>query len=611
MTLSKAKKGVPMCAAPPAAAAPCPKTVASCAASPCHREPQKTREDDLIKLITSTIAPQSWVSNGGRGTIEYFPLESALVISQTPDIHEQIEEMLQSLRRLQDQEIAVEVRLISISESDFERIGVDFEINTGSDQPKHEPRTRSEQFWPYGFINQFIAGEFIAGLTPASSNPPETPGCDQPKPESKVEKKEFHPFGLINHLPDAYFQVPIWDHMPMAGSRPVTQGVKFLNDFQVAEFMNILQQDPRCSVMAAPKITMLNGQASQMNVTEQHTFVTGVNTTQVGGQIVMVPKQESFETGLHLAVQPVVSADRRFIRLCLKASETTLATPVPLYPVTTMVTPVFEGGAVGQPVPFTQYIQQPALNTQCVEKTVTVPIGGSVLLNGWKKTNRARYEYGTPVLSKIPYVNRLFKNVGYRTETECVMLLVTPRLLGRQEEECPPATERIPAPEYMAPEEAAPPMHAESVAKAVAVEIKKWEQAQAKYHKAEHYRQAGKTEQAGKAYAEVQQLCPASRYAKLAARRMEQMHDQVASRDHAGDTEEQEAPPSAPVQDQSEKVEKLMEKYFLACEKGQSTLAKKWAGQALALDPACFYKEYRSQLNRSQLKLKGVPVPEH
>jgi general secretion pathway protein D len=46
-----------------------------------------------------------------------------------------------------------------------------------------------------------------------------------------------------------------------------------------------------------------------------------------------------------------------------------------------------------------------------------------------------RTEYGPPVLSKIPYVNRLFKNTGYGRDVESLLILVTPRIIIQEEEE--------------------------------------------------------------------------------------------------------------------------------------------------------------------------------
>ena len=46
-----------------------------------------------------------------------------------------------------------------------------------------------------------------------------------------------------------------------------------------------------------------------------------------------------------------------------------------------------------------------------------------------------RTERGVPFLSNVPYVNRLFKNVGIGRETQNLMMMVTPRIIISEEEE--------------------------------------------------------------------------------------------------------------------------------------------------------------------------------
>ncbi|HEV8059440.1 MAG TPA: hypothetical protein VGP68_06190, partial [Gemmataceae bacterium] len=108
---------------------------------------------------------------------------------------------------------------------------------------------------------------------------------------------------------------------------------------------------------------------------------------------------------------------------------------ITLFPITTFITPVFEGGAVGQPVPFTQFLQQPTFNSISVNTTVNVPDGGTVLLGGLKRLSEGRNEFGPPILSSIPYIDRLFKNVGYGRETTSLLMMVTPRIIINEEEE--------------------------------------------------------------------------------------------------------------------------------------------------------------------------------
>jgi Flp pilus assembly secretin CpaC len=106
-----------------------------------------------------------------------------------------------------------------------------------------------------------------------------------------------------------------------------------------------------------------------------------------------------------------------------------------LFPVVTPIFPLFDGTATGQPVVFTQFVQQPHLTSVAVLTTVAVPDGGTVLMGGLKRLSEGRNEFGPPVLSKIPYLNRLFKNVGFGKSTESLLIMVTPRILIQAEEE--------------------------------------------------------------------------------------------------------------------------------------------------------------------------------
>jgi hypothetical protein len=57
--------------------------------------------ESLVKMIRMEISPQSWSEVGGPGTITYFPLGQVILVQQTPDVQEQIADMLATLRRMQ------------------------------------------------------------------------------------------------------------------------------------------------------------------------------------------------------------------------------------------------------------------------------------------------------------------------------------------------------------------------------------------------------------------------------------------------------------------------------------------------------------------------------
>ena len=72
--------------------------------SPLAAEERYSQDSDtLVDLVTSTIAPQSWDTVGGPGSISYFPYSLDFVFAQTREVHEQVEELFERLRRLPPQ----------------------------------------------------------------------------------------------------------------------------------------------------------------------------------------------------------------------------------------------------------------------------------------------------------------------------------------------------------------------------------------------------------------------------------------------------------------------------------------------------------------------------
>jgi hypothetical protein len=60
----------------------------------------------LIDVITSVVAPGTWDRVGGPGSLSAFGNASALGVSQTDEVHEDLAALLASLRRVRDKQIA-------------------------------------------------------------------------------------------------------------------------------------------------------------------------------------------------------------------------------------------------------------------------------------------------------------------------------------------------------------------------------------------------------------------------------------------------------------------------------------------------------------------------
>src|SRR5205814_8408411 len=109
---------------------------------------------------------------------------------------------------------------------------------------------------------------------------------------------------------------------------------------------------------------------------------------------------------------------------------------VPLVPVQIPVPQLFNDNFTGnQPVIFQMFFQQPTMESITVNTTVLVPDGGTVLLGGLKTMSEGRNEFGPPILSKIPYISRLFRNTSYGRDGQSLMIMVTPRIIINEEEE--------------------------------------------------------------------------------------------------------------------------------------------------------------------------------
>jgi hypothetical protein len=60
------------------------------AAGTSPRSPDVAEAEKLIETITGAIRPETWSSQGGLGTIRYWSLGNALIITNSADVHERV-----------------------------------------------------------------------------------------------------------------------------------------------------------------------------------------------------------------------------------------------------------------------------------------------------------------------------------------------------------------------------------------------------------------------------------------------------------------------------------------------------------------------------------------
>ena len=458
----------------------------------------------LIDLIQNTVSPQSWNTVGGQGAIQPFATNLSIVVSQTQEVHEEIADLLEQLRRLQDLQVTIEVRFIRLNDTFFERIGVDFDFNiqSGVNAPLNMTAIPTQ-------TNGSLS-PLSAGIQAAPGTRSQTIGLDNTgMPGVAMGSGGMGGGGGLGGgggglgggggglgggggglggggaagggglgggqtvQTPSYFSIPFRQNsfgsasvpslpgLPDPATSAANFGFAILSDIEAYFLIQAAQGNTRSNVMQAPKVTLFNGQNAFISDSTQRPFVTSVVPVVGDFAAAQQPVITVLSEGTAVNVQAVVSSDRRFVRLTLVPFfsqignveqfqfEGTRSTKSKSSDEKTGLAGDAAAGAglnasletqaksSGEQEVFSRgtTIQLPEFIFTTVTTTVSVPDGGTVLLGGIKRLREGRNEFGVPILSKIPYVNRLFKNVGMGRTTDSLMLMVTPRIIIQEEEE--------------------------------------------------------------------------------------------------------------------------------------------------------------------------------
>jgi general secretion pathway protein D len=361
----------------------------------------------LMNLIQQTVDPDLWES--GDATMQAYPGNLSLVISAPQETHEEIQALLEALRALQNVQVTIEVRFITLGDNFFERIGVDFD---------------------------FRIDDNVSTLPTDDEGPSVTVGLNRDGTPTADLDLAFSQDSFGSAIP----QVGGFDQNTAAQF-----GFAILSDIEMFFFLEAAQGDTRTNVLQAPKVTLYDGQFATITDQTQRPFVVGLVPVVGDFAVAQQPIIVVLNEGTQLNVQAVVSPDKQFVRLTLLPNFSRIGE---------VRTFTFEGRRTSntgtvvrdadgniidredeEDVVEGTTVQQPELAFTSVTTSVNVPDGGTILLGGIKRLRENRIERGVPMLSKIPYINRLFKNVGIGRETNTFMMTVTPRILIREEEE--------------------------------------------------------------------------------------------------------------------------------------------------------------------------------
>jgi hypothetical protein len=172
-------------------------------------KPGSTTEDKLIHQIVENVSPLSWDKHGGPGTIQYFAPTMSIVVNQDLATQEQVADLLARLRKDQDTQVSVELRLVTITDDVYARLGEAYKLP------------------PHILWNRNVADE--AG---------ERMGVDfEPKVAGKVKSSQH-------------------------------KETTFLSEAEMYKFLEQAANDVHTNVMTAPKMTVMAGQKASLTAGE-------------------------------------------------------------------------------------------------------------------------------------------------------------------------------------------------------------------------------------------------------------------------------------------------------------------------------------------------------
>jgi hypothetical protein len=232
---------------------------------------------------------------------------------------------------------------------------------------------------------------------------------------------------------ELFLKLADFQEQPNGDAQKAPRAVAFLKDRQVKGWFELFQGDPATNVMQMPKITLIDGQKAEEAVGDE----ISIPTLATGPSGAVVSGVATEFVGVRGKFLPITSADGQFVRLrlCWEMSnvEKSSQMPVKLQRTargTTLELPLgWEMSCLENPSDTPVKLQRMACGT-----TLVLPSGGTAVCYLGDHVTTDYSECGPPVLSKIPYVNRLFTNSGYHKEKHALFLMVTTRIIPSEDD---------------------------------------------------------------------------------------------------------------------------------------------------------------------------------
>jgi general secretion pathway protein D len=381
--------------------------------NPQELEQQREKISQAVaQAIQDSVDPTSWkVTGNGKGTITQIPGQDQLIVQQTPENQEAIAALLSHMRENQGIQVNIEARFLTVTRNFLDAVGLDLGFVFNTQNPAQAQTVNG--------VLQHVPGTGVwAPIQVNTTDSTFTNGVSTGVPGSLS-------LGGLSNIQGTTLGSPL----AVASG---TGAAAYLSDFQVNLLLQATQATETSSTVTAPRITVFDNQEAYIAVQTQQAYVGNLIAVTAANVAAFQPQPSIIPTGPVLDVTPTVTPDHKYVTMNLHPQISNLISLVS-FPFQTGVATT--GGLTGGGATPTADIQLPTVGVTDLHTIVSVPDGGTLLLGGETIAAEDQREEGTPVLSKIPFLKRLFTNKATAKGEQVLLILVRPTIIVQREQE--------------------------------------------------------------------------------------------------------------------------------------------------------------------------------
>ncbi len=357
--------------------------------------------EELETMVKESIRPESWENPQFKITT----IQGMLLVSHTPDVHREIGQLLDDLRKYSGLLVTVESRFLTVEDHFLEDIGVDWR-GTGN-----EKGTDS-------YLDDLTVGveDNSGGLydNGANGNPTQPPSAGIFFNENSD--------GDLRARTEGMFDKGLGSVLTSTGGMSLQYSL--LDDAELNLVFHAVAKSKRATLLTAPKLTAFNTQRANITVVNQISYVKDYDVEVAQAAGIADPIMGVIQDGLVLDVKPTVSNDRKYITLELRPTIATLIRPMPTFSTTL--------GMVGS-TSVTLHI--PELVVQKAQATVRIPDGGTVVVGGLKQIRDVDMKSEIPWFAHIPILNFFTSRKGRSVEKQNLIIIIHAKITDLGDEE--------------------------------------------------------------------------------------------------------------------------------------------------------------------------------